>query len=227
MRPHIVLGHRPGDEAKWRNCDLAKILVSEEELQIPTAAAADFDSTGQQPPSDTTTTQLPTQFNFGIGKADKELLFRDLPELSAQAVVLRYQQSNPETLASLHDQSQELEQLKLNQFAKLVDLRNANAQGIAYENKRRIILAFSGQEGSYDTGSTEVQVALLTYRIRNLYFHLTKFRRDVGNRRGLRILVHRRAKLLRYLKQKHRQRYDAVLERLGLEPASVEGELVL
>jgi len=130
-------------------------------------------------------------------------------------------------LASLHDQSQELEQLKLNQFAKLVDLRNANAQGIAYENKRRIILAFSGQEGSYDTGSTEVQVALLTYRIRNLYFHLTKFRRDVGNRRGLRILVHRRAKLLRYLKQKHRQRYDALLERLGLEPASVEGELVL
>jgi len=151
MRPHIVLGHRPGDEAKWRNCDLAKILVSEEELQIP-----DVDSTGQPP----TTVQLPTQLNFGISETDKELIFRDLPELSAQAVVLGYQQADPDALASLHDQSQVHERLKLNQFAKLVDLKNANAQGIAYENKRRIVLAFSGQEGSYNTGSTEVQGTL-------------------------------------------------------------------
>jgi len=165
--------------------------------------------------------------NFGIGTTEKELLFRDLPELSAQAVVLGYKQHDPETLAILHDERQEHEQLKLSQFSKLVDLRNANARGIAYENKRRIILAFSNQENSYNSGSTEVQVALLTYRIRNLYFHLTKFRRDVGNRRGLRMLVHHRAKLLKYLKQKHRQRYDALLERLGLEPASVEGELIL
>lgn len=154
MRPHIVLGHRPGDEAKWQNCDLAKILVSDEELQIP---VVDVDSS--QPPFDTTTTttELPTHLNFGIGKTDKELLFRDLPELSAQAVVLSYQQASPDALAALHDDRQEHEKLKLSQFAKIVDLKNADAQGIAYENKRRIVLAFSGQENSYDTGSTEVQ----------------------------------------------------------------------
>ena len=69
--------------------------------------------------------------------------------------------------------------------------------------------------------------ALLTYRIRNLWNHLTKFRRDIGNRRGLRKLVHERAKVLRYLKRKDQDRYETVLERLALEPESVEGELVV
>ena len=69
--------------------------------------------------------------------------------------------------------------------------------------------------------------ALLTWKIRNLWDHLTKFKRDVSNRRRLRALVHQRAKLLRYLKRSDRDRYDAVLERLGLEPGSVEGELVV
>ena len=69
--------------------------------------------------------------------------------------------------------------------------------------------------------------AILTYRIRNLWNHLTKYKRDVGNRRGLRQLVHHRAKVLKYLKRTNRDRYDTVLERLGLEPESVEGELVV
>ena len=49
----------------------------------------------------------------------------------------------------------------------------------------------------------------------------------MGNRRGLRTLVHQRAKILKYLKRTDRQRYDAILDRLGLEPESVEGELIL
>ena len=72
-----------------------------------------------------------------------------------------------------------------------------------------------------------VSAALLTYQIRNLWSHLTKFRRDVGNRRGLRKLVHRRAKILRYLKSVDQDRYETILERLALEPESVEGELVM
>jgi small subunit ribosomal protein S15 len=56
---------------------------------------------------------------------------------------------------------------------------------------------------------------------------LQNFKRDVGNRRGLTKLVHQRAKILKYLKNTDRDRYDAVLERLGLEPGAVEGELVV
>lgn len=69
--------------------------------------------------------------------------------------------------------------------------------------------------------------ALLTYKIRNLWSHLTTFKRDVGNRRGLLKLIHQRAKILRYLKREDQDRYEAVLPRLALDPRSVEGELVI
>lgn len=69
--------------------------------------------------------------------------------------------------------------------------------------------------------------AILTYRIRNLWTHLTTFKRDVGNRRGLRKLVHQRAKILKYLRRTNRVRYDILLNRLALEPESVEGELIV
>ena len=69
--------------------------------------------------------------------------------------------------------------------------------------------------------------ALLTLQIRNMWDHLSRFKRDVANRRNLRRLVHQRAKLLKYLKRTNRDRYERVLERLGLAPGAVEGELVL
>jgi len=119
------------------------------------------------------------------------------------------------------------EKQKATTFAKVVDLRNADADGIAYENKRRIIVAFSTPENPFDPGRTEVQAAILTYRIRNLGTHLAKFPRDLGNRLGLRKLVHHRAKILKYLKRTSVERYEILLEQLGMEPASVEGELIV
>jgi len=112
-------------------------------------------------------------------------------------------------------------------LARLISLRNANAKGIAFENRKRIIATFSEPSNPHDPGRPEVQAALLTYKIRNLWNHLQTFKRDVGNRRGLTHLVHQRAKILRYLKNTDRDRYDAVLARLGLEPGAVEGELVV
>jgi small subunit ribosomal protein S15 len=64
-------------------------------------------------------------------------------------------------------------------------------------------------------------------QIRNLWSHLLEFRKDVNNRRALRRLVHQRSKVLRYLKRLDRDRYEAVLPRLGLDEGSVEGELVI
>ena len=69
--------------------------------------------------------------------------------------------------------------------------------------------------------------ALLTLQIRKMWNHLGEFKRDVANRRNLRRLVHQRAKLLKYLKSTNRDRYERVLERLGLAPGAVEGELVV
>jgi len=67
-----------------------------------------------------------------------------------------------------------------------------------------------------DTGSPEVQIALLTKRINALIEHLNYHKHDEGSRRGLLMLVGRRRRLLVYLKRKDGERYQALLSRLGL-----------
>ena len=67
-----------------------------------------------------------------------------------------------------------------------------------------------------DTGSPEVQVALLTSRINNLTEHLQKNQRDHGSRRGLLILVSQRRRLLNYLQKKDERRYQTLTKKLKL-----------
>jgi small subunit ribosomal protein S15 len=67
-----------------------------------------------------------------------------------------------------------------------------------------------------DTGSPEVQVAVLTERITNLTEHLKDHKKDFASRRGLLMMVGQRRRLLDYLKKKEQSRYQAVIERLGL-----------
>jgi len=82
------------------------------------------------------------------------------------------------------------------------------------EIKRKIIEEYATH--SRDTGSPEVQVALLTYRIQNLTEHLKKNPKDVHSRRGLILMVSKRRKLLNYLKEKSPERYQTLIQRLGL-----------
>ena len=67
-----------------------------------------------------------------------------------------------------------------------------------------------------DTGSPEVQVALITERIKQLTEHFKKFDKDHNSRRGLLMLVGARRRLLNYLKEKNVDRYRKLIERLGL-----------
>ena len=85
---------------------------------------------------------------------------------------------------------------------------------LAREQKQEIIGGFGIAEG--DTGSPEVQIALLTERIRNLTDHLRSFPKDNHSRRGLLKLVGQRRRLLAYLVKKDNARYRAVIGRLGL-----------
>ncbi|GAP63312.1 MAG: 30S ribosomal protein S15 [Ardenticatenia bacterium] len=80
--------------------------------------------------------------------------------------------------------------------------------------KEAIIKEFQRFEG--DTGSPEVQIALLTARINYLTEHLKVHKHDHHSRRGLLKLVGQRRRLLRYLQQKDYQRYKEIIERLGL-----------
>jgi small subunit ribosomal protein S15 len=80
--------------------------------------------------------------------------------------------------------------------------------------KQEIISQYATADG--DTGSPEVQVALLSRRIADLTEHMKQHKHDFHTQRGLLQLVGRRRRLLRYLEQKDVQRYRALIERLGL-----------
>lgn len=81
-------------------------------------------------------------------------------------------------------------------------------------DKEAIIKEFGLKDG--DTGSSEVQIALLTARVKHLTEHLRINRKDFHSRRGLIAMTARRRKLLDYLKRTEFNRYTAILEKLGL-----------
>lgn len=85
---------------------------------------------------------------------------------------------------------------------------------ITAERKTEVINEFATHVG--DTGSPEVQVAILTERITNLTEHLKTHKKDFHSRRGLLIMVGQRRRMLDYLKRKETPRYDALIQRLGL-----------
>jgi small subunit ribosomal protein S15 len=82
------------------------------------------------------------------------------------------------------------------------------------EVKQAIIAAYARAEG--DTGSPEVQIALITYRINHLNGHLSTHKKDHHSRRGLLMLVGQRRSLLNYLKEVDIERYRAVIAKLEI-----------
>ncbi|KAG8947885.1 hypothetical protein FRC04_010243 [Tulasnella sp. 424] len=265
-RPHPVLGQAGGvsNEAakeKWESTKLYKTMVDPNYLGLnkpftPKSASEVKYIPSQGVPKDIEPKEPPEYLNFGLSKETASALLNDLPK---QTVDLEdafkpsrvsslfpeaYQtksQHNPYDLSQpLSDKDAALKSSvgQREAMERIVDLRNASAQGLAYANRQRIIQAFSraptGTDEEQkvaverpDTGSPEVQAALMTAKIRNLWDHLTRNSRDIHNRRALRTLVHQRAKVLRYLKRKDTNRYETLLPQLGLEKGSVEGEIIV
>lgn len=85
---------------------------------------------------------------------------------------------------------------------------------ITQERKTALISEYCTKPG--DTGSPEVQVAILSERIRNLTEHLQGHRKDFHSRRGLLMMVGQRRRLLDYLMAKDQGRYESLIQRLGL-----------
>lgn len=85
---------------------------------------------------------------------------------------------------------------------------------ITKEEKQKIIKEYQRFEG--DTGSPEVQIAVLSTRIRNLTEHLKEHKQDESSRRGLLTLVGRRRRMLGYLSREDYERYRTLIGRLGL-----------
>lgn len=86
--------------------------------------------------------------------------------------------------------------------------------GLDAATKKQIMDEYATTEG--DTGSPEVQVAMLTQRIKDLTEHAREHKHDHHSRRGLLLLVGKRRRLLRYLESNDIERYRALIKRLGL-----------
>jgi len=82
------------------------------------------------------------------------------------------------------------------------------------EQKASVVKA--NRRGDKDTGSPEVQIALITERIKNLTEHLQVHKKDTNSRRGLMMMVGQRNALLKYLAGKSEKRYSDLIQRLGL-----------
>lgn len=85
---------------------------------------------------------------------------------------------------------------------------------ITTERKQALITEYGAKSG--DTGSPDVQIAILTERIANLTGHFKTHKSDNHSRRGLLKLVSQRRRLLDYIKSKDQQRYRTLIERLGI-----------
>ncbi|GJJ07743.1 hypothetical protein Clacol_001948 [Clathrus columnatus] len=221
MKAHPILGHRSGDESKWLDCGLNKILVKPREIHSPEKK---YTLDTKAP------VKLPEHFQWGLG-GDPEaqhLLFDSLPHVAAEQTISHINVTNPhnESVHQSLNKAQWEELPSVHMLARITDLRNANARGIAFENRRRCVEAFSSPDKPNDTGRPEVQAALLTMKIRNLHEHLQRCKKDVANRRAIRHLVHARAKILKYLKRLDRERFVVALEKLGIEESAIEGELI-
>lgn len=85
---------------------------------------------------------------------------------------------------------------------------------ITAERKSEVVREYATHDG--DTGSPEVQAAILSERIKNLTEHLQVHKKDFHSRRGLLIMVGQRRRLLDYVKKQDQPRYEGLIERLGL-----------
>ena len=85
---------------------------------------------------------------------------------------------------------------------------------ITADRKQELITEFATNKG--DTGSPEIQVAILSERIKNLTEHLKIHKKDFHSRRGLLMMVGQRRRLLDYLNNKSAERYEEMIKRLGL-----------
>ena len=151
-QPSFVLGTRTAEEGeKWVNCKLSQVLVTEEQLVSTAETVTQRFSIGE--------VELPKEFGHGVTETEKTILFQDLPVATMN--MTSHVSPDVGVVERAEVRTEETRELtKANLVAKALDLRNANAAGIAFENRRRIIEAFSTPANPFDPGRTEVQGGL-------------------------------------------------------------------
>lgn len=231
--------------SKWDRSLLRKVVLDREAVWYSQPPQYDQNTVGDEStPTTFPPPNRPERFAQGLtSETDLALLFKHLPEAGLARAT--YLEGSPSTtaqdLARRAAEETPAQAQSSEQLMRILDLRNADSRGIRTMNVRRIVEVFGGPvdasapEGErLDTGSSAVQAAVLTHRIRLLADHIAQNPRDVHNRKNLRELVHRRAKVLRYLKKQVSRKggegegvYEALLDKIGVDRRAVEGEVIV
>ncbi|KAG5513269.1 hypothetical protein PMAC_001639 [Pneumocystis sp. 'macacae'] len=117
------------------------------------------------------------------------------------------------------------EDKKAEVIKRIMSLKNSNNKAIQLQNIFMAIQQFKQHES--DTGSPEVQAAIFTVRIHYLNFHLSFHHKDKNTFRALRHLVHKRQKILKYLRKEDHTRYFSCIKKLGLTDTVVMNEITM
>ncbi|KAG4305627.1 hypothetical protein PORY_001183 [Pneumocystis oryctolagi] len=117
------------------------------------------------------------------------------------------------------------EDKKAETMRRIMSLKNSNSKAIQLQNISSAIEQFKQHKS--DTGSPEVQAAIFTVRIHYLNFHLSFHRKDKNTFRALRHLVHKRQKILKYLRKENQIRYFSCIKKLGLTDTAVVNEIIM
>ncbi|KAK3841273.1 MAG: hypothetical protein J3R72DRAFT_445780 [Linnemannia gamsii] len=163
-------------------------------------------------------TSNPSGYQHFLTGQEADLIFEKVPHVQVQELMVRSTLVNEKLQLPIEQQKAEL-------VRRITALENGNAKQVTLENVRRAREAFQRAEG--DTGSPEVQAAVMTVRIQNLHNHIINNKKDKHNYRRLRMLIHQRQTVLKYLKKTYPERYHVCLDRLGLEPRAIEDEIVV
>ncbi|POV96622.1 hypothetical protein PSHT_15046 [Puccinia striiformis] len=232
-KPDPILGYStqmPKAHLSWENCELAQLIVKKEDVwagkinPVPVLLNQDQKKPSKKTPSSTTTTDnTPTQdnnqslvLNFGLDENEhqKAILFDGLPKIKELLKIKNKpifdpsdfstpSSSDPEEATSKMGSEEDEEDLKKLRLMRILDLQKL------------------------DPGCSEVQAAMLTYRIHTVLDHAWQNRRDKDSKRHLSDLVMKRMKILKYLKRVNPSSYFELLPRIGLQPKYLKDELIV
>jgi ribosomal protein S15 len=217
-------------------------------LSTPSAASEQADPTQASESS--------TPLNFFLSKSEFEEAIEDIQDFTKPVPKTERHSADPLKEKEEAEEHQRLHENAKIALSRIVDLANGSSKDRTRVNVQRCIEKFGRHRtdkilppkpaipqhpsnpppmeptprSGPDTGSPEVQVAILTAKIRVLANHLEGVgRQDKVNKRNLRLLVHRRQKLLKYLRQKERggPRWQNLVETLGLTDGAWKGEISL
>ncbi|KAG0315802.1 hypothetical protein BGZ99_007254 [Dissophora globulifera] len=163
-------------------------------------------------------TSNPSGYQHFLNDQEAELIFEKIPHVQVEELMLRSTLVNEKIQLPIEKQKAEL-------IRRITALENGNAKQVMLENVKRARELFQRAEG--DTGSPEVQAAIMTVRIQNLNSHVQNNKKDKHNYRRLRMLVHQRQTVLKYLKRLDAERYHECIDRLGLDLRAIEDEIVV